>query len=326
MHTCRAATLQRSASGPQPLIRTTTASTNTSQASQHQTPTTAAATAAAAAFGSSQPTALALPPPTGSVGSRNSLHLTVPGRTLSGSQPAAAGVGPSGSSALHQHHHASAAGASAHSTLSPRDMLVSTHTANSSLGSTWGSLRRFLGNHPRPPAPPGSSTLASRANTSSSTLGLERQGSQPPGYDTGHGDTTRSLALGVATASATAASTIQGQHWEHAGTSQHGLYRPPLQLIQEAAPLSATAAAYPPHTLSQQQLQMLTSAGLVVSSSAAAAGAAGGVGTVSRRISPVLSVSEDASSAASNDSATPASWHLTDRQLLEDTPVSSTSP
>lgn len=44
------------------------------------------------------------------------------------------------------------------------------------------------------------------------------------------------------------------------------------------------------------------------------------VATVSRRISPILSVHEDASSATSTDSMTPAAWHLTDRQLLEDTP------
>ncbi|WIA08756.1 hypothetical protein OEZ85_008179 [Tetradesmus obliquus] len=42
---------------------------------------------------------------------------------------------------------------------------------------------------------------------------------------------------------------------------------------------------------------------------------------ISRRISPILSVFEDGSSATSNDSfAGPAAWHTADRQMLEETP------
>jgi hypothetical protein len=48
---------------------------------------------------------------------------------------------------------------------------------------------------------------------------------------------------------------------------------------------------------------------------------------ISRRISPILSVFEDGSSATSNDSfAGPAAWHTADRQMLEDTPVRRRTP
>jgi len=50
-------------------------------------------------------------------------------------------------------------------------------------------------------------------------------------------------------------------------------------------------------------------------------GASAVTGGVSRRISPVISVLEDGSSATSTDSLTPAAWHAADRKLLEDTPV-----
>lgn len=106
-----------------------------------------------------------------------------------------------------------------------------------------------------------------------------------------------------------------------------------LQLIQETAPLAAPAVAADqlarPNIGQHQQHDLKWLAAgvpLAVSGSGASSGSGGGMllSTVSRRISPILSVVEDGSSATSNDSlAGPAAWHLADRHLLmEDTPVS----
>jgi len=183
-----------------------------------------------------------------------------------------------------------------------RDALV---TGPSSLGSTWGSLRRFLGSSNRLPAP-----LSSTQASESSSSGVVRQGSYTPlSYDTGQ----RAFTSTSASSSAAANLQVAGQHREQLSLAA---YRPPLQLIQEAAPLDA---------LSQQHLQALAyppgpaDGGLAAGAAAAFTGD-GGV-AISRRISPIVSVHEDTSSAASTDSLTPAAWHLTDRQMLEDTPV-----
>jgi hypothetical protein len=130
-------------------------------------------------------------------------------------------------------------------------------------------------------------------------------------YETSEG-TLHSHALSAAAALAAA---TQGEQ------SALGYYRPPLQLIQEAASLAGSGSAT---ALGQKQLQLLASTGAGTYLEGMLSGVAGEGGSlaVSRRISPILSVHEDASSATSTDSMTPAAWHLTDRQLLEDTPVS----
>lgn len=124
---------------------------------------------------------------------------------------------------------------------------------------------------------------------------------------------------GSATGTHAVGPTAAASHRDHAGQLTMTSYTPPLQLIQEAAPLSG--AAFPVHALRQQQLQLLAGAG-AATHMGFVSGRGGDGAAVSRRISPILSVLEDNSSATSTDSMTPAAWHLTDRQLLEDTPVS----
>lgn len=192
-------------------------------------------------------------------------------------------------------------------------------------------MRCILGNSSRPAvgSTRASSTLASTAATTSS-VGLVRQGSTQGPDTAGNTGSVHTLP-----------------HMPHSSTASHKdhqrlaltHYRPQLQLVQEAAPLSG--AAFPP-TLSSQQLQLLggimgapsaphrgllpvsAHAGLLQHRGSAAAEGQGSAAAaaVSRRISPILSVHEDTSSATSTDSLNPAAWHLTDRQMLEDTPVS----
>jgi hypothetical protein len=288
--------LERSSSSPQPLQRTATGSTGTPHPTQPAIP-----------LASSNP----------SSPSTAHLHLPPAGPNRSGLQAAAAFApnaaaafvpyGPVGGSSP------GGGGAAAPSAgSSPRDLLG---TANySSLNSTWGSLRRMLGNN-RAPAPK-SSTLASATSSNN----LTRHGSHQ-GPETGEG-TCHTLPHNSASTSPAAATALNhntGAQREQQLTQ--AFYRPPLQLIQEAAPLSG--AAFPAHGLSQQQLQLIANAGhLGFVSGRSADGSA----AVSRRISPILSVLDDASSATSTDSMTPAAWHLTDRQMLEDTPVSDSGP
>jgi hypothetical protein len=144
---------------------------------------------------------------------------------------------------------------------------------------------------------------------SSSSIGMMRQG-----HSTGEG-TLHTLPHMPLPATASAIH----RDIQHLGMST---YRPPLQLIQEAAPLSAAhASSLSTQASSQQQHLQRLAAGAPMQLSLLAGHPGGNhVTTVSRRISPILSVHEDASSATSTDSLTPAAWHLTDRQLLEDTP------
>jgi hypothetical protein len=115
-----------------------------------------------------------------------------------------------------------------------------------------------------------------------------------------------------------------------------------LQLIQETASLPSSQLAVAPagQLLSNLHLPRMPTTGPAAqlqppNQAAAAAGGSPGsmpsvvtgpdlmMSAISRRISPILSVFEDGSSATSNDSfAGPAVWHTADRQMLEETPVS----
>lgn len=191
----------------------------------------------------------------------------------------------------------------------------------SSAGTSWSSLRQLFGSSR---APRGSAASAG----SSTTLG--RSGS---------------MQAAASSAGASNASTA-AQQLEHIQVMLHS--RQQLQLIQEAAPLAPSqppmsTAANPPSHLRRHASE--PAASFLVGGAAASraqsagpsvlhggppaqlqAGTAGG-GTadgavISRRISPIVSVFEDTSSATSGDSFTPAAWHHADRQLLEEQPVS----
>jgi hypothetical protein len=152
--------------------------------------------------------------------------------------------------------------------------------------STWGSLQRLFsgGSSGGKAAAPWSSTLGSAA---SSSVAAE--------------------IAGASVNSTLAARTTRLQ----AVTSLH---HQPLQLIQESAPLASTSGA-----LSQQQQPHAASSPFDL----AAAAVGGGSRLVSRRVSPIAAVLEDCnSSVTSTDSLAPVAWHLTDRQLLEEQPVS----
>lgn len=272
----------RSSSSPQTLIQPNTGSTSLTMHTPH-TAYTAGMVVGTSSTGS--PTAAKPIPPTGP-------SCSIPPSTGSSS---AVCNGPGVSAGQ--------------SNSSLRDALV---TGPSSLGSTWGSLRRFLGSSNRLPAP-----LSSTQVSESSSSGVLRPGSHTAlSYDTGQGTFTSTST----SSSAAANLQVAGQHREQLSLAA---YRPPLQLIQEAAPLAV--AGSPTDPLSQKHFQALAypqgpaDAGLAAG--AAAEVTAGGGVAISRRISPIVSVHDDTSSAASTDSLTPAAWHLTDRQMLEDTPV-----
>jgi hypothetical protein len=124
----------------------------------------------------------------------------------------------------------------------------------------------------------------------------------------------------------------QQHHHLHQTRQQQQHYQlQQLQLIQETAPLPASQLAAAP---ASQLLSSLHLSRMHATGPAAQLQGLGGMpsfvsgqdlmmSAISRRISPILSVFEDGSSATSNDSfAGPAAWHTADRQMLEDTPVS----
>lgn len=122
--------------------------------------------------------------------------------------------------------------------------------------------------------------------------------------------------------------------------------RPQLQLIQETAPLAPAQLQVPlsiPASLRRHASGPISSFAAGTASAAGASVSDAGqqaqhpaansaavmrhdlaplAGLVSRRISPIVSIFEDASSATSNESIAAAPWHHADRQLLEEQPVS----
>lgn len=204
---------------------------------------------------------------------------------------------------------------------------TSSSAALLSFGSTWGLLRRLLPSSRPLEAAPNSGTLATGASSSSGELALTQQGM----HAAAHSTSADAMQLVTTTVPNTtfvhaAAGAASAPHREQGLLL--GPYRPPLQLIQESAPLSSSALL-PGLALSQQQLQLMAAtgglcpqSGRLYAEGGVGVGGVVGVGAVSRRISPIESVHEDNSSATSTDSLTPAAWQLSDRQLLEDTPVS----
>lgn len=183
-----------------------------------------------------------------------------------------------------------------------------------SISSTWGSLRRLFS--------------GGRQHKGSTIASLEGSLSLPGtvGGVLGSGPHAAAAAGAADTAGLDSANAVLSIYPAAQGAQQHlplqlqlVPYRQQLQLIQESAPL--TAANLP-----------LVPGGLMRSDSGPhAAEAAGAAATlqhlpaavsaaVSRRVSPVVSVFEDTSSATSNESLTPAAWRLTDKQLLEEQP------
>jgi hypothetical protein len=127
----------------------------------------------------------------------------------------------------------------------------------------------------------------------------------------------------------------QQHHHLHQSRQQQQHYQlQQLQLIQETAPLPASQLAAAPagQLLSSLHLSRMHATGPSAhlqgpgGMPSAVSGQDLMMSAISRRISPILSVFEDGSSATSNDSfAGPAAWHMADRQMLEDTPVSTRS-
>ncbi|KAF8072740.1 hypothetical protein HT031_000400 [Scenedesmus sp. PABB004] len=144
--------------------------------------------------------------------------------------------------------------------------------AGSSLGSTWGSLRRLLG----------ASSSARPPKSSTASPGSSGALPGPPG----------ARAAGALARAGSGGGLPLPHHHR------------PLGLIRESAPLVGAQLAAP--------------GGLQAAGLAPAWPPGGGAPPVSRRVSPAASAYDDGSSAASNDSAGPAAWHLSDqRQLLE---------